>query len=171
MKAADINKKSWHYQMARRSTTWPSDNLCDYFWQAFWGLAITLFIGFFAGIFTIMLVLGLTIPYIAYFNEGISIFQILHNANGEGIHWLTMGMIISHFLLVAIPAGIAAWKYKEYRDNKLAEYIGTLSYEDKHRYYMMGVLPNQRKPGFLTLAFRSFKEKTCIKLNFVGDND
>lgn len=171
LKTTDINKKSWHYQMARRSTTFPTDNLCDYFWQVFWGLAVTLFLGFFAGIFTIVLVLGLTIPYIAYFNEGVPVFQILHGADGKGTHWITIGMIVSHFLLVAIPVIFAIIKWKQYRDEKLSEYIGTLSDEDKSYYYRTGMLPNRKEPGFIALAYKNFKEKTCIKLNFVGDND
>jgi hypothetical protein len=136
----EIKRSSWHYKLANFGIrrVWPGDrlNFCNYFWDVVRGGFLFLCLSAF--------VLGLT---------ALTVFSLY-----DIIHWCVFGGIIQDYtkvfilsssfaLSISLMIGSAIW---------VADKIHARKYKTKIV---------EKEPGFLGIAYRKFKDKTCINVD------
>jgi hypothetical protein len=143
MKTFEIDKNSWHYRLANTYSNFEYEyeghrNLCEYMRRVFYGALLAIVVAAVGGILAASFVcwIGAIIlwPFIGFFEMSVLFIP---------------AAIITTFIGVGLFAAMCQKiqaKYIEYR-------------ESRPRY-----TPVLKEPGFVTLAWRSFKEKTCVKI-------
>lgn len=152
MKTETVNAKSWHYRLA---TTYGNAskyrlevgeaNFCSYFWSCVFGMFLVFSVIIFSSLFSIFLVLMPGV-YIAS--------TILELGFHFPADWFVVaGFVFDAILFMFVAACVA--QEKGYIA-KMAESYAKLK-------------PNTppKPPGFMKLAYRKFKEKTCFRLQSV----
>lgn len=137
----DLKKNSWHYWLAKigGQSGWDkSTNLCAYIRRIVYGIIKLSF-------WTIVL----TMVTIAYFVGGWDFFTCMFDASCTEVPPTAA-------LFVAL-SGIAVFLFV----------LGlVLIGADKVREYRISHQSVTKEPSFLTLVYRKFKDKTCVKINF-----
>ena len=151
MQEFTLNKQSWHFWLANFGRT----RMGSY--EQKYGTDICYYIrSIFKGLFFFTIVAFTCIA--AAFWVGNSIYDIAQFfINGIEMSEPTKFLII----LVGASTAILIFMLSVY-----GAFKGTtkLIQNRRDRLYDQGIRPNE--PGFLTLAYRKFKEKSCFKINF-----
>lgn len=152
MLAFDLKKDSWHMWVANFGNVRIGEymkregtDICTYTRAFMIGGVLLAFCTLAAFGFATWIILGLY-GIFAYF------FGSLAELPVESV--TIIGIIASLSLLVSFMA--TTQKIKDYQREK------------RHQASMSGLPPST--PGFLTLAYRKFKNKTCFKINFVKED-
>lgn len=144
MKSFNLKKDSWHFWLSkfmRERWYYPGDqvDLCQYIRKVIMGVIILFFVSF----------TGLLFSW-AYLYGGYALIACLFDSQCTeppelSVLFITIN-IIALVILAAFGACIAKEKYDEYRyDHPLPEV--------------------EKDPSFLQLAYRKFKDKTCVLIN------
>jgi hypothetical protein len=143
-----IKRKSWHYFLVnfgnQRVYAGQKTDFCTYFWYVVFGLfhLIGLVLGII--IFT-LLIAG---SFYDYYN------WLMHNIP---MHDVSIAVVIITFIIIAsIAIGYCVFKYTDWKDS--------LKKSDDFEVVV-------KEPGFFTLAYRKWKEKTCILVEIEKQND
>lgn len=157
---------SWQYIMAKRiSVMEPSDNFCDFWRQVFLGILVTLFIGFLTLCVLLLVYLGLILPYVVYFTEGILWIDLLDSPTEQVRSYLNV-IIIMHFFSAAGMLVMGVYQLKElYSKIKYNRWKRDAQYFDDYvKEY--GMPPPVKQDPFIVAVYKSLKEKTCHKITF-----
>lgn len=168
MKPITLKRNSWHYALA---TFWedrwsPTDNLCTYFWQVVFGFMKALLFVAGGSLGGFLFVAAPLIGFAGFFLEGVPFWEL---ESGQGM--LSLIQFFSLFTpggLLLVGLMVAAhhldeWQKRRTYERKRAEDISSSQFYDQHGCWPWEV---QNKPGVVKLWWRSFKEKTCVKLVF-----
>lgn len=149
-----ISQNSSLYKLARlgwmseRNTR--STNLCAVFWCSLWGLCIA-----------IGMTVGLSFAtYVLLEGPIISIIGFLVTGIWSPDDLVSIGMIIDSVILslVAIGGIVIGWeKYWDWKKENQPEYFVQREEKRRHR---------EENPGLLRAAYRGWKEKTCVMIQF-----
>jgi hypothetical protein len=147
MKTLKFNTGSLHYKLANMGSTYdPPDNICSYTWAVvrglFWSSVIALFgTGFLA--LTAETGVGL---YFAYLTGSMEILTEL--AKAGLIVWIALSIVF----LIGTVAYLFAQRAERIRLKLRAQ----------------GLYEKPKADNFIANGYRSFKEKFCVQLEFVG---
>ena len=140
-----INKKSWHYHIVEKYTDgnprWIG-SICEYNRRVLLGIFHILTIIFFASIF-LMCVLSPIFYGILYLIYGVAGITMVSN---EGVI-IALGI----FLYIMAILFYFVFLYTQWRDLRLEEY---------------GSGQRKRKASYISAAWKSFKDKVCIRVEF-----
>lgn len=152
MKPFVFNKDSWHYSLATELGSFPKyqtdSNICEYTREVIkggllFGLVVALALGLLYWI-TITIVWWVVILQYGYFPE-----------NGPIVLSLVVGSVGS---ATAVAHG-TPWAYRKVR---------AACYDERQSWESGGRI---KTDNFLTHAYRSWKEKTCVRVTLIGDNE
>lgn len=144
MKTFQLNKKSWHYWLAKKCggldywEGYDSLDFCKYSRKVLKGLFIFVFLSLFTSIMCIAYLIG------GYDFFACLLDPVCYDVPQTSYLFVALTSII--FALFAIAGGaIGIDKYREYKNEHLAE---------------------KKEPSFLTLWYRKLKDKTCFLVEF-----
>jgi hypothetical protein len=143
-----IKRKSWHYFLANfgneRVYSGQKTDFCTYFWYVVFGLFHL--IGLVLGI--IIFTLLVASSFYDYYN------WLMYDVK---MHDVSIAVVLFTFgLFVTIAILYCVSKYCDWKDN--------LKNADDYEVVV-------KEPGFFTLAYRKWKEKTCILVEIEKRND
>lgn len=152
MKPLQFNKNSWHYKLVStvKDEYSISDNFCEYFWDVIGSLVLWLSItfisitGLYMGICSPLIYLAVALQY--------GWFELPKDT--------TFGLAMdSVFLLLGLLFYVCdIWIPRKIEEKRKRDYDKMLA-EQQEDY-----VPKQ--PGFIITAWRTFKDKTCFKIEF-----
>lgn len=142
MQPIDLNRKSWHYWVATKCGELPkqtnSTDICSYVTEVFKGSLLLLVLGLAGGF--LVAEIGSTIWWLT--TRGFVWFSAPAFVKASIV---TITILLALVVIFVSVATIAGW-IEDYR-------------------YKRWVLP-KKQPSFLKLAYRSFRDKFCLKVNF-----
>lgn len=153
MRTLHFNKNSWHYKAALLASSNHYDipeNFCNYFWRVFLGLFLTLLLIWVVVIFAFLTVIA-PILYL--------VVCLQYGTFGAPVE-----VVVGGVLDIIIMIGVAHFYITEnilpeYKKKRAAKRLKLM--ED-------GIYPEStpKEPGFIVTAWRTFKNKTCFKIEF-----
>lgn len=153
MRTLHFNKNSWHYKAALLASSNHYDipeNFCNYFWRVIFGSFLTLLL---LGIFSLFTFLTVIAPIL-----------YLVVCLQYGTFWPPAEVVVGIVLDIIIMIGVAHFYITEnilpeYKKKRAAKRLKLM--ED-------GIYPEStpKEPGFIVTAWRTFKDKTCFKIEF-----
>ena len=145
MKTFEIDGNSWHYRLAFNfggfdPYTSAGHNMCAYIRSVLLGIALLSVTTFLAGY--------LTISFLFYL--------------GAGWIWITTGyFVMIPWMLGGAAMAIIITILLAFAAFSVASYFMRLAFA---KLKSKTIQPVVQEPGFITLAWRSFKDKTCSKI-------
>lgn len=151
MKKHTITTKSWHYKFTSRFTEMSGDyapsDICGYrrkFMRAFVNMLVIYFL---IAIFVALPIVDTACWLAASISSGHFYWRNLN----EGTQiWLLIVSVISMMFLVG-------WIYACHKERQAARRA-----QDRFN----GIKPSIKEPGTIAVAYRSMKEKFCVKVDF-----
>lgn len=181
MKAWTLSTNSWHYKLIDRYLNqWHKRDLCSYTRQVLLALMLCTFAwGFGSAIVGLWLYTVIT-PLLGWYFHGIFPFWI-GSAGALRPEVLFFGFTLAiggavllkigfNFLFDKLGAFLTKKKDEEIQRKSAA--WDAMTDEEKKAYFAERdrLRELRNRPGFWTLQYRRFKEKTCVKLEFDDDS-
>jgi hypothetical protein len=152
MLAFNLKKDSWHMWVANFGNTRIGEytqkhgtDICTYIRAFFWGALGVI-------VCAVGIVLGATWIGFALYGLGAYALGFINEIPGES--FILFGICFVALLIITLV--FLTEKYHDYKREK------------RRRQYASGLPPPE--PGFVTLAYRKFKDKTCFKINFTKED-
>lgn len=166
MKVYQLNRNSWHYKLARYGADGgPSDNFCYYFREVMWAF----FKIFLHALWISILVLCTGVATVAYFSHGVLPWEVSH----RGLHLISLVFMVEAILLIGGLLLFCAVNLDDWQKAKrMARWEAARSetanrdFYHEHGYWPWQAPTPPKEPGFFKLWYKTFKEKTCVKLVF-----
>lgn len=154
MKEFTFAKKSWHYKLAKLTNSYESQwghNLCSYMTRVTLGLLLFVVYSFGASVFAAIISIELIIPLAMAIYEDISHLFGLHHVYITFLQRaIEIGnVVLSVFGVAAVILGIVA---------AVSKWIDREDSNDD--------IKVEKPHTFVGLAYKSWKEKVCYKVNF-----
>lgn len=148
-----LNPNSWHFWVANFTTrrVWIEDgsDICSYTRAFLTGLGWLALASFGVALGIAFVVVGLwnTVDFLFY---------------GAPLYPTTAMLWALVAVFGVVASGVA---YTDYRERKIQEEIE----REREEFLRTGIKPPEKQPGFIRLAFRKFKDKTCFRLEFKSE--
>ncbi len=150
MNTLKFNTKSWHYRLVRFiKNEWEiSDNFCGYFWDVVMsGIVLLLMLAM-----VIFCLFVLVVAPLLYFVVGLQ-YQFFEPTN-EVVIGLFFDAVLLVICVICLFSDWLADRRELKRQKQLDEYV-------KNNYRTV-----EKKPSFVMTAWRTFKDKTCFRIEF-----
>lgn len=166
MKVYELKRDSWHYKLANYgSERCPSDNFCYYVREVLWGLTK---IGLHA-LWISILTLCFGVVAVAFLLHGIIPWEV----GVQGAHLISVVftgevLVLAGGLLLFCGVKLDEWQ----KEKRMARWAamrddqGNKDLWDEKGYWPWEAPKPPKEPGFFGIWYKTFKEKTCVKLVF-----